>query len=61
MEAYSGLDPETVNSFSNKDNLDYKWIQARKNKHMFRIKPISPTAKITIEVVDRFGQIYLTK
>ncbi len=58
MEAYSGLDPDAIQAFSNKDELDYKWIQAKKNNHMFRAKPISESAKITIVVIDRFGKVY---
>jgi len=58
MEAYSGLDPEAVKAFANKSNLTYKWIQAQNNFHMFRAKPISPSAKISVEVIDRFGKLY---
>lgn len=58
MEVYSGLDPETVKAFSNKDDLAYKWISARKNKHMFRAKPTSATVRISVEAIDRFGKKY---
>lgn len=58
MEAYSGLDPETVKSFADKSKLAYKWISARKTDHLFRAKPTSPSAKIRIEAIDRFGKIY---
>ncbi len=58
MEAYSGTDPETVKAYSDKESLDYKWISARKTQHMFRAKPKSLSAKITIEVIDRFGHSY---
>ena len=56
MEAYSGLDPEAAKAFSDKSNLVYKWIQARKNNHMFRTKPKSGSAKIMVELIDRFGK-----
>lgn len=58
MEVYSGLDPETVKSFSDKDKLAYKWISARKNNHMFRARQTSATARISVEAVDRFGKKY---
>ena len=58
MEAYSGLDPETLKIYSNKENLAYKWITAAQTSHLFRAKPKSASAKITVEVVDRFGNIY---
>jgi 3',5'-cyclic AMP phosphodiesterase CpdA len=34
------------------------WISPQKNGHMFFFKPIDPEAKIKIEVIDRFGNIY---
>lgn len=58
MEAFSGLDPEAAEAFSDKDKLAYKWIQAQKNNHMFRAKPKTLSAKITVEAIDRFGKIY---
>jgi len=58
MEAFSGLDPEAAEAFSDKDKLVYKWIQAQKNNHMFRAKPKTLSAKITVEAIDRFGKIY---
>lgn len=59
MEAYVGTDPETAKAYADKEKLAYKWIQSRPTMHMFRAKPQSATAKITIEVVDRFGNIYI--
>ena len=58
MEAYTGLDPDAIKAFSDKSNLAYKWIQARKNSHMFRTKSKSDSAKIMVEVNDRFGKVY---
>ncbi|MBL4561330.1 MAG: calcineurin-like phosphoesterase family protein [Labilibaculum sp.] len=58
MEAYTGADPETAKVYADKDKLAYKWIQSQPTKHMFRAKPQSSSAKINIEVVDRFGNIY---
>ncbi|WP_430973612.1 calcineurin-like phosphoesterase C-terminal domain-containing protein [Sunxiuqinia rutila] len=58
MELYSGKDPETTKAYSDKEKLAYKWVDARKNNHMFRAKPQVPSAKITVEVVDRFGNSY---
>lgn len=58
LEAYSGTDPETAMAYADKEKLDYKWITARTTNHMFRAKPKSATAEITIEVTDRFGHSY---
>lgn len=58
MEVYSGLDPEAVKSFSDKEKLAYKWISARKNNHMFRGRQTSATARISVEAIDRFGNKY---
>lgn len=58
MEAYSGLDPDAVKAFADKSNLAYQWIQARTNNHMFRAKPKSGSAKIMVEVIDRFGKVF---
>ena len=58
MEVYSGLDPEAVKSFSDKERLAYKWISAQKNNHLFRAKPTSATARISVEAIDRFGKKY---
>lgn len=58
MEPYSGKDPETAKVYSDKDKLAYKWVDARKNNHMFRAKPQDASAKITVEVIDRFGNSY---
>lgn len=58
MEVYSGFDPEVVKSFSDKDKLTYKWISAQKTNHLFRAKPTSATARISVEVIDRFGKKY---
>ncbi len=58
MEAYSGLDPETTKAYSNKEKLAYKWISSRETSHLFRARPKSVTAKITVKVIDRFGTVY---
>ncbi len=58
MEAYSGIDPETVKSLADKSKLQYKWITARQTDHLFRAKPNNPSAKIRVEVIDRFDNVY---
>lgn len=58
MESYSGVDPETAKSLADKSKLAYQWITARKTEHLFRAKPKNPSAKISVEVIDRFGNIY---
>lgn len=61
MEQYSGKDPGTVDAFSNKDKLDYKWIGAATTNHLFRARPQNASAEITVEVIDRFGNSYSKK
>ncbi|MDP4268927.1 MAG: calcineurin-like phosphoesterase family protein [Bacteroidota bacterium] len=58
MENYKGLDPQSVTEYSNTDKLVYKWIKSGTTDHLFRFKPSSKSAKIKIEVVDRFGTTY---
>ncbi len=58
MEAYAGRDPGTVNAYADKEKLDYKWIEAAETKHLFRAKPQNPSAKITVKIIDRFGNSY---
>jgi len=61
MEQYSGKDPGTVDAFSDKDKLDYKWIGAATTNHLFRAKPQNASAEITVKVIDRFGNSYSKK
>lgn len=61
MEQYSGKDPGTVDAFSDKDKLDYKWIGAATTNHLFRARPQNSSAEITVEVIDRFGNSYSKK
>lgn len=61
MEAYTGRDPETARFYADKERLDYKWMDAQPTYHMFRAKPISATANIKVEVMDRFGNVYEQK
>ena len=61
MEAYSGFDPETVKAYADKEKNAYEWIQAVSTNHLFRAKPKVVSAKIKIEVVDRFDTIYTTE
>lgn len=58
MEAYTGTDPAAQKVYSDKDKLAYKWVSALPTKHLFRAKPHSSSAKITVEVIDRFGNSY---
>ncbi|MFV0592133.1 MAG: calcineurin-like phosphoesterase C-terminal domain-containing protein [Draconibacterium sp.] len=58
MEQYEGRDPATTKAYADKEKLDYKWLTSANTKHMFRAKPQSPSAKITVEVIDRFGNVY---
>ena len=59
MTRFSACDPEVVRMCADKEKLEFSWISAEENDHMFRAKPVDPNAKITVRVTDRFGNIYL--
>lgn len=58
MTRYNGVDPKMVEMSADKSKLRYSWIGAANTDHMFRAKPVDPTARITIRVTDRFGNVY---
>ncbi|MBB4038030.1 hypothetical protein GGR21_003957 [Dysgonomonas hofstadii] len=60
MEQYRGWDPGVVNYVDkNKQNFRYKYIGAGPTEHLFKAEPLDKNAKIRIEVVDRFNNIYI--
>jgi len=60
MTPYRGHDPYATDYIvKNKDKFRYNWISTGPTGHLFFAEPFSPDAKITIEVIDRFGNKYM--
>lgn len=58
MERYSGLDPFTLEAYRQLGDKKPKWFGPLETDHLFKAKPRSSTAKVKVEVVDRFGNSY---
>lgn len=60
MQQYTGYDP-TIYDYvvKNEENFKYKYIGAGTTDHLFYAIPKNSEAKIKVEVVDRFGNIYV--
>lgn len=58
MEQYEGRDPATTAAYADKEKLDYKWITSANTTHLFKAKPRNASAQISIEVTDRFGNLF---
>jgi len=60
MKQYTGYDPTIYNYVvKNEKNFKYKYIGAGTTDHLFYAEPKGLKAKIKVEVVDRFGNIYV--
>lgn len=59
MTQYKGHDPYSTDYIQkNKSKFKYNWITTGATRHVFYAKPVVPQAKIKVEVVDRFGNVY---
>ena len=59
MTQYRGNDPYATDYINkNKAKFRYNWITTEPTEHLFFAEPSSPDAKITVEVIDRFGNKY---
>ncbi|MDR2037994.1 MAG: calcineurin-like phosphoesterase family protein [Bacteroidales bacterium] len=59
MTRFTGHDPYTSDYIrKNKEHFRHKWISTRPTRHMFYAYPEKTGAKIKVEVVDRFGNVY---
>jgi len=55
-------DPLAIQTFNQRGSeVKHPWITAQKTDHLFFFKPKSPDSSLEIEVIDRFGNIYLEK
>jgi hypothetical protein len=60
MTQYRGHDPyATEYIVKNKAKFRYNWISTGVTGHLFFAEPSSPDAKISVEVIDRFGNKYI--
>lgn len=61
MERYTGLDPETLSSYSNASNAVPKWVKPVATGHLFKATPKSKTSNIKIEAIDEFGRSFWSR
>ena len=58
MTRYWGKDPFAAELYQPGKNKKHGWLSASQTHHLFRAQPENPNSKITVEVTDRFGNIY---
>lgn len=58
MTRFSMCDPAAEALCADKDKLEFKWISATPNEHMFRATLKDKQTKIEVLVTDRFGNTY---
>ena len=58
MKRYWGEDPYSAELYQPGKNKKHGWLSASQTHHLFRAQPENPNSKITVEVTDRFGNIY---
>ena len=58
MTQYWGTDPLAGELYQPGKNKKHSWLSAGTTHHLFKAEPKNPTAKIKVEVVDRFGNKY---
>ena len=56
MIQYKGNDPFTADFYRrNKGAFRYDWLGTASTGHLFYAVPSSPESKVSVEVIDRFG------
>jgi 3',5'-cyclic AMP phosphodiesterase CpdA len=59
MKQYTGWDPAVVDYVEkNRQNFRYNYVGAGATEHLFYAEPVNKNAKIKIEVIDRFNNVY---
>ena len=58
MQRYWGEDPYAASLYQPGKNKKHSWLSVSQTHHLFRAKSENPTAKILVEVIDRFGNKY---
>ncbi|GHV23688.1 hypothetical protein FACS1894174_09730 [Bacteroidia bacterium] len=62
MKQYTGWDPAIVDYVEkNRSNFRYKYVGAGPVEHLFYAEPVNKNAKIKIEAVDRFNNVYASE
>lgn len=54
-------DPAAEALCADKEKLEFKWISATPNEHMFHARVNNKKARIEVRVTDRFGNVYQSK
>ena len=58
MIQFTGHDPTTAEGFTDKENLEFKWLSPVPTDHLFRATPRSKDSKIEVIAKDSFGEVY---
>lgn len=58
MQQYWGKDPLASSLYKPGTNKKYSWITVEETHHLFKAKPEKNESQITVEVKDRFGNVY---
>ena len=58
MNRFEGLDPKVKKTYSDKEKLDFKWIEPVNTDHLFRASPKKKNSEINVVATDPFGQKY---
>ncbi len=58
MERYWGEDPAAKLLYPPGKNSKYSWLSSGQTYHLFKAKPTQKEANISVQVIDRFGNLY---
>ena len=58
MNRFEGLDPEVKKAYSDKEKLDFKWIEPVNTDHLFRESPKKKNSEISMVATDSFWRGY---
>ncbi len=58
MEQYWGKDPLANELYQPGRNKKHSWLSADETNHLFKACVKDPKARVTVEVIDRFGNLY---
>lgn len=58
MQQYWGFDPLAGELYQPGKNKKHSWLSADQTNHLFKASVKDPSAKISVEVKDRFGKTY---
>lgn len=58
MERFTGYDPLAASICRDRSVIRYDWIAPTQTSHLFRARPLDPSARLNVRVTDRFGEVY---